>query len=106
MSVFDLLFNFGLFPYLLLQIIELSPLHIALLDHHYSFYGRRVQRKDPLHPFAVRDLANRECLSEAGSFFGNDYTLKSLRSGLAFFDDLDENVYGIAYIELGDILLQ
>src|SRR5262245_49187102 len=64
-----------------------------------------MQRKNPLHPFAIGDAPHREGFVDSGAFAANHDSGKYLNPLFVPFDDTGMHPHTIAYFEFRDIAL-
>src|SRR5258708_32001030 len=86
------------------QIIELGAAHLAAADDLDGIDHRRVKREYALHTLAVRDLAHREILIEAGARTPDANALIGLNATALAFDHLVVDENRIARPEVRDLL--
>src|SRR6478609_5416403 len=82
------------------QIIELGAAHEAAADDLDGIDVGRIDREHALHAFAVRDLADREALLEAGAGAGDADALIGLHAAALAFLDLHVDDDGIAGLKV------
>src|SRR5215467_12101034 len=86
------------------QVIELGAAHLAAAHHLDRVDHRRIEREHALDALAIRDLANREVLVEAGAGAADADALVGLNPGLLALDHLDVDEQGIARLKVGNLL--
>src|SRR4051794_36713535 len=78
------------------QVIELGAPDLAAPHHLDRIDHRRIQRKDALDAFAIRNLAHREILVEAAAGTADAHALIGLHARALALDHLDVDDDGIA----------
>ena len=97
------LLNLGGFTGTASQIIKFSASYFTLsYDLNVIDLGR-MQRESPFHADAVRNLSDGEGLSDGAVSASDDDTVERLKSFLVAFDDLNVNLYAVAYAKIGKI---
>src|SRR6266851_8126962 len=86
------------------QVIELGAAHLAAAHDLDRVDHRRIERKDPLHPLAVGNLAHREVLVEARPGAADADALIGLDAGALALDHLDVDEEGVAGLEVRNVL--
>src|SRR5262249_58029731 len=84
------------------QVIQLGAANLAATHDLDRVDHRRMERKHALDALAVRDLAHREVLVEAGAGAADAHALIGLHARALAFDHLDVDDHGIARGELRD----
>src|SRR4051794_11185949 len=87
------------------QIIELGAPHLAAAHDLYAFDHRRINREDALDAFAIRNLADREILLEAGAGAGDDDAFIGLHAGTRSFGDAHVDADRVARLEFRELAL-
>src|SRR5690606_22032675 len=86
------------------QVIELRPADDAAADQRDAVDVRGIEREDPLHAFAERNLADGEVAAHAAVRPGNAHAFEILHTSALAFDHANADTHGVAGAEIGDIL--
>ena len=85
------------------QIIELSASDFTLSHDLDMVDLGRMQGESSFHADTVRNLSDGEGLSDGAVSASDDDTVERLKSFLVTFDDLNVNLYAVAYAKIGKI---
>lgn len=99
------LYRHRLLAFAIAQVVQLGSAHISgTFDFDFGD-TRRMQRKDTLDAFTVRDSTDRECRIDAGATLADHNASKNLNSLLVPFNDSRVNFNSVANLERRDIRL-
>ena len=65
-----------------------------------------MELENPLYSFAVGDFSYREGFVNGAASFGDDQPRKDLDTLLAALSNMGVYFYTVAYVEIGDVLLE
>src|SRR5262245_11792479 len=84
------------------EVIELGPANHAATNHLDRGDARRIERKNPLHPLPIGDLAQSKVRVDAGVLAADAHALENLDALALVFDDLDADPHRVTRIKPWD----
>src|SRR5262249_44573433 len=100
-----LLHDAGRFAAQVAQVIEFGATHLAATHHLDRVDHRGEDREHAFHALAIGNLAHGEALVDAATGAADADALIGLHAGAIAFHDLDIDDHGVAWREIGDVLL-
>ncbi len=87
------------------QIVELGSAYLARTHHGDISNLGRMEREATFYAYAERKPTHRKRFAHAAVFLGVHYAREGLDSLRAAVDNTIAHLYGIAYVEYGNVLL-